>query len=669
VRPGDVIIDPRKTEYAPGACIYDKELRDLERKRPIKQLLVVNGKMTLITSTLILELMAEVIKSIAQRSVVWTFAKSLPEPPGQDETQEVIEETLTKEFSAAIIPFSTRGLFDWHELYNTLSRPLAPPWENQIRRIVKNFCHKINRFRPLLPTTSSTKNVSQHTALLYNDFISKPIHEVTTQDLEVLYGHTGNQVQGPCELRQAWKFNDLKPRFYYARGGKSHFASRYIKPFAIALMDSLPVTETNRRRRPTDYLAADEEDFLVTWDFSAFTTNLSELKYFLYHVAEALRDQPVYDVRLVDYHLGMIRVHPSDLLHDYNEAINLQDSFSIHRVAKFFLDEDVGITFEQQNSGMLGVPGNIGFSTACHGAVIATVVDTDKSVCVGDDGEAADPDDPDDILIPTISRLGSINRTKFQIVAPYDEGPMKFMKRGLWREKHHLSTNILITLPTPAYVDGITGNRTIPPDFSLKARYKKTVIAVGSLLWSIRLNEMDLDEKDLALFRLYMDEIYNLMHLPYGGALRNHALIPGTTDTVDAFVPPLPDKNTYDIRKDDWEEFLFDANMDEHMMLPVLTEEFQIPCPMEGDSVYVSDSRYWRVLEAMGYVKRTKIRERRKLDDEQNRRRAKNVIKGKPRGYHDLVRLDTLATIPEKFSFMFCDPHYPRGFEEAYAEM
>jgi hypothetical protein len=598
-------------------------------------------------------ILSDSLLSIVERSIIWSFCKSLPEPPSQDESEEVRSDTLRKEFMASQVLWSPRGLFDWDDLYRSLDRPLAPPWSNQIRRIVKNFAIAINRMNVLFPAVSRTKNVSYETGYEYK--LKHPevdYRMVTTSDIEVHYGRTGEKLSGSCEMRSAWKFNDLKPRYYYSRGGRSHHLSKYIKPFAVALMDALPITHVNRRRNPASQITIDEEASIVTWDFSAFTTNLSELRYFLDHVIGALEQQPVHDVQVLDYFQGVIDVNPCELLQSYNESINDQDAFTITRVIQHLATVD-DIEYTQQNSGMLGVPGNIGFSTACHGAVIATVVDSDGSVCVGDDGLAGEDLDPDDILIPTISRLGSINRAKFSILYPFAPGPMKFMKRGLTRDPPStIHLNELLNLPAPPFVDEVYGSRTIPPNLTRAYAAKKVATTIGSCLWSLLTLQTTVTPEEVVLLRDYLVEIYRYMQWPVRGKIARRAFLRSTDVhggklTVDAHIPPLD----YDLLREDWAEVLFARYPEEYVSLPVKTHYYPPTLPHKGDTFYCGEQPIIKVLEDFGLVKSEVMRDKILLDTIDNQRLARQALRKKTDPY--MLRVDVLDEIPDKFHTFF----------------
>jgi hypothetical protein len=57
---------------------------------------------------------------------------------------------------------------------------------------------------------------------------NRPSRMHPVSDLERFYADEGREIDGPCEVRFAWKFNDLKPRVYYGIGATAYANSKYI---------------------------------------------------------------------------------------------------------------------------------------------------------------------------------------------------------------------------------------------------------------------------------------------------------------------------------------------------------------------------------------------------------------------------------------------------------
>jgi len=274
----------------------------------------------------------EIAMSRMCRSILWIIARTCPEPE-DDQSRSVIQETFFKEFDATQIPFSRIPLFDY-SIMHPLVTGVQADWAKLAKRVARTFAWRLNGINLLYPQVQRTKNVSQETAQNYIQYRpGATISSVTTCMLERLYAETGFECPGSCEMRQAWRFNDLKPRVYYCTGGTQYFRSRYMKRLAVELMESIGATA---RRRRTDLCSHLPQDFfsdtVVAWDFANFTSNLSDLKYFIASLCRALEDLPVHDIRVVDSREGLKHVAVHELLDEYNRVANEGAEFSIHRL-------------------------------------------------------------------------------------------------------------------------------------------------------------------------------------------------------------------------------------------------------------------------------------------------------------------------------------------------
>jgi hypothetical protein len=488
------------------------------------------------------------------------------------------------------------------------------------------------------------------------------IHAVRTVDLEVHYSRSGQEIGGGCELRSAWKFNDHKPRFYYAQGGRDYFRSRYLKPIAVWLMESTPTTTVRRRLNPEHYLMHDyETETLVYWDFACFTTSLSDLKHYLWYIAEGLADETDVELELFDYHAGLVRIHPSELLHSYNETVNIQSPFSIHRIVdRFgFLESDRETTFFQQGSGMLGVAGNIGFSTALHGFIILIATgDGTKGVCVGDDGLAmvVDPN----ILIAEIERLAPIEMSKFGIVSPLDQSYFRFLKRQWYRNQDGTFTrDYMFDFPLAPFVDGSFGSRTVPVFNNQQYEcIKRTCVSAGKLLWDILSHDENTPDPDIVFIQQYLASAYRILGIPYRGFLPGFILTKGVEKPMYAgFAAPCIDFELYDPRYLDWMEFLFDNNNQRFINIPVTGFRSSIYKPMVGQEVFVEKNKAMSALEDMGYLKLENQYEAVEFLEEENRRKLRLILKrSRDDDEVQLCRATVLDEIPDKFDFLFARP-------------
>jgi hypothetical protein len=612
------------------------------------------------------ESIAPLLSSQMARSLIWMYCRTVTEPKDDDRSYEISLKTFSSEFTASQKCFSERQIFDWSPLYlkDKDLRRIDHGKPYIIRRIVHYFTARINKMQNLFPQVQRKKNVSQETAGIYQErYPDRQIVTVTTRDLEVHYGETGEQIGGGCEIRSAWKFNDLKPRFYYAQGGKDYFLSRYMKKIAVQLMESIEETRMERRKNPIDNIKGNSlEDTIITWDYSAFTSSLSELKYFIEELAYAMDQERVYDLTLVDYHLGEVKISIGDLLRSYNQ-VNQGSEFSIHRVVAYFISEglDEHRHIYQQNSGMLGVAGNIGFSTALHGAVMSNVLEPDSGVCVGDDGLARDPD-PEERLIPEISRLGTLHPEKFKIIKPGEQGPIRFVKRGLSRlDDGSLFLDILHNFPLSPFIDEDYGTRTVPPDLNFYRRHKKFAVQVGAFIWGManRYDQEPLTDMDIKIALSYLKIAYNWMKFPTNGALSGQHYIKekGQERVICRFtIAPICFKD-YDPREVDWLDFLMSKQNDEvGIIVPVMGYPVSPPMFEEGQSYYVCSNEVIKAMEDLGYIDIEEQTEMILMGNEDSWHRIRRTLGRVDDDMRKVVRASCKVDVPEKFRFLFQGP-------------
>lgn len=203
----------------------------------------------------------------------------------------------------------------------------------------------------------------------------------STVDVERLYHTTGIVLEGLVEMRAAWKYNDLKPRVYYAQGPTVFKHSKYIQAIFNVIIDCFEVTHrTNRYSIPNDCIL-EPVDRLVIYDYSSFTTNLGVIKKFTRALADFYAGTKVV---LIDSFRGP-EVHDlGDLLAEYTATCNEFSLFDARKVV-----DSVDEFLILHDCGMLGVPGNISSSTLLHGIHLCIIIEAlNRGRCVGDDALA-----------------------------------------------------------------------------------------------------------------------------------------------------------------------------------------------------------------------------------------------------------------------------------------
>jgi hypothetical protein len=160
--------------------------------------------------------------------------------PDDDEAAEVIRAGIMKEIGAAIenVPptinwsplFDPPTLDDIHASFIP-NGPIRPHLYLYLR-------YRLSRWKEKIAETLLVPEMSHKTMGLIS---STHLHAAqphcirrmkprlyTTCEAEEFYAEEGYLPDGPCEMRYAWKYNDLKPRVYYAQGLSAYKASRYV---------------------------------------------------------------------------------------------------------------------------------------------------------------------------------------------------------------------------------------------------------------------------------------------------------------------------------------------------------------------------------------------------------------------------------------------------------
>jgi hypothetical protein len=441
-------------------------------------------------------------------------------------------------------------------------------------------------------------------------------------------------------MRWALMFNDLKPRAYYCSGGDTYWPSRFMKRVAVLFMELLKMSSKNRRSFPTDAARyVDDDDYIVIWDLASFTTNLSELRFFLYWCARYLecdihvRQNPM---RVFDSREGIIQANLWDLLDAYNEEVNCYASFSIHRILDLIglqPDDDIP-DIRHMNSGALGVLANIGFSTAFGGVHTSLTAKHDNAGCsIGDDVLAITSDDPETSgFLRHIRAIGDIAVEKFEIFGPKeyfeDDDGWKFVKRPFRRTSDGFSIGEQLNLPILAFVFGTKSpNRKFPQDNRVEARTHKFASQVASLLWDLQRTTIFVSDEDIELLRNYLTPAYRHLGLPTYGALPGLRINRDSADEYELLLAlPSIRFEEYDPRSYDWAEYLWDSAPQPYALLPDLSP---VPIFLEGlAEEIVTSTRFNRVWVDLGYYKEGNSIKRLVKVNSENKRVFQQILQG-----------------------------------------
>jgi len=490
-----------------------------------------------------------------------------------------------------------------------------PGWSDSIgSHIVDFFAKAIRNKSAIFPVVNRIKNVGSETAYAYSfRDPSKRIADVTTYDLQLHEYKTGEQIEGPCEIRTHFKFNDIKPRIYFAQGGTAFFKSRYMKQVAIKMMESIDASTERNRSDPIYFLNTNssfDEDCMLNWDLSAFTSTLQELRHFIHQFTIVLeRKYGPLNINLFSWKDGVIKTSLVSMLHEYNSSMNYHPEFSLVRMA-----EDIGFgegTLVSRNGGLLGVPGNIGMSTFLHGIVAERACGAGNAICVGDDAAAIGTIRTLEILKQDISRIGKINPEKFEETRPTSD--TKFLKRRVTFTPNGLSIDLLLfSLPTAYDTLGLEPEGRTVTKKSWYDRCKRMCQIFGSELWRMLQFSQEITDKDIQEFSQIMKVYYAIFNLSrYGG-------FPGCTIQHDGekiqarfVVPPIPFKD-YDPRIIDWAEWMLENRTVRFTSIPKMVKDTIRPHEldlMRSTEFICTQSEFIRYLEDIGVAEVMQVTE------------------------------------------------------------
>lgn len=216
---------------------------------------------------------------------------------------------------------------------------------------------------------------------------------MSTQRVWLRYYHeSGVKAKGPTEMRTKWYPAHAKPRTYYAMGGTHYAASMYLQDTFTKLANCTPITHHKTRLRPTELRLKYGQRGRI-YDFSNFTSNMDEQKYFCFQLAQFCMGYPYY---YFDPREGVTRGDFGEMLLEYAEVCCDEPDLTYRRVSR-----RMGLSVAASRKGTkmkkascLGIYGNLMTCTFLHGYVISQAVEDEDQVQVaGDDAIFAEDED------------------------------------------------------------------------------------------------------------------------------------------------------------------------------------------------------------------------------------------------------------------------------------
>lgn len=492
--------------------------------------------------------------------------------------------------------------------------PSAPQHNKRIRSAFREWKDSM-RGTLLFPQFQANKSVSRITARNLERAKTKIEglsyeKQTSSADLEKWYAMTGEEIQGPCEIRQAWKYNDLTPRTYFAQGGTAYSASKYIRGICNSLSSFFPEVHFKTRFSYND-LPVTNDSITFIYDYTSFTSKLAELKHFLSALADFVDDTMVL---IVDSFEGILNVSLGELIREYNAVCNIKGEFSLERYL------EGGEILHHEVAGFLGVYGNISFSTILHGLhAVQLSGDEGGAKCVGDDVYASlkDPGRNRRDLISRIQELGEVHPQKIrwwryrpiEEEEGNDDRAWPYIKRPFYRLENRMILEQGLFLPIfglicPLY-DGFHEE-----ELELYSRVK---ILCGQTLSSIRQFDQlhptpSVDQASLV--EDYIRSLYLSVGLPVEGRLPFETIHVKDSEFTGLFLPCVVhgflQHNPWDLVRS-----RFEARQSIGIRVPMTMREredlFDFAVRNRGTEVDCCMTRRFSYLEKMGWAVSSKL--------------------------------------------------------------
>jgi len=430
---------------------------------------------------------------------------------------------------------------------------------------------------------------------------------------------TGEEIEGVCEVRYAWKFNDLKPRIYYAIGSSAYHASKHIWHVFDSLQRMFASSDPSKRYSFMRFPNVDlPQNLFVIYDYASFTSRLADIRGFTAALGQFCRGT---GVDIFDTHRGLVRKDLGDILIRYNDVCNTECLFSLERV-----DEGDGserVILRHEVAGLLGVFGNIVSSTALHGVTGISIAGSEDFInTIGDDAAGRYEDMERGDIMTAVRSIGEIADEKFIV---WEEDAELWEEDQSW---HYVKRPIrvrsglvdqewmpefpMLGLTLHKYPSHITVKRA---DVTTRRRVfiKQTCRFLSSLI----LHPVTDDDQQI-IFDI-LQEAYRRLRLPVHGAFPNRYAKPSADrslpypDQVLA-VPPI----TRDIFVTNWWQVLKAKQFETgYVTVPQVEGEDDVPEELEEGLTFVHRSdRVLGILEKINVLRKRPLYEERLLSDE-----------------------------------------------------
>jgi hypothetical protein len=341
-------------------------------------------------------------------------------------------------------------------------------------------------------------------------------------------------------------------------------------------------------------------------DYSAFTSNMTEIKFFVKALSEFYKDTWI-DV--VDVYLGVIQLNLGQYLADYSSE-NLENPlFDVSRIVS---DPDL---WRHRRAGMLGVYGNIALCTLLHGIHLAMICNSPDALnCVGDDA-AYYPDMQEytmERVKAGICLLGGIKAENFQVFSNirYTDEDIEsphwhFLKRPIFFLQGNLCTEELLDFPLLSLVQNFKDPHHTVEYGSVDDRRRSFVMQYSRFLERLPSIRSSLEDRDLLL--QIIGWYYHRLSLPREGSLPPHSI--PYLQKIHIAIPPVDEK----VFAYHWLDILFWYSDKDYVSFPKTAEkedpDYTVQMsrlPIDAE-VEVIGFKGMALLEDLGYISRSPV--------------------------------------------------------------
>jgi len=531
--------------------------------------------------------------------IVTNICYAAPYP--HEDRKQIINDSWGKEIrilQSEALPsrFNFDVWFNPHGYANQRFHPDIPPNPFAAYHIHSILC----RWRTIVCSSiqfprMSTKSVSRDTQREVDEFLGgdgwkdRGIGECSQVRLEQIQHEYKCRFHGVCEVRQRWQRSGISPRTYFCQGGDAFNRSKFLHdPFNI-LVELFPPTEYHARLNPTRLFLVDQSENVIIWDLATFTSNHHEVRYFLLGLANFCSG---YMIKLFDSVEGLVEVDLGILLGEYAQ-LSCFPEYSLERVDDYYK----GLVHFHNIAGFLGVYGNLPVSTFLHGASVFQVIGQENRMNVaGDDGHAVVvPGSSEDYFVQRVIRgNGVIEDSK--LFWTYEDGAI-CLKRGLVQIGNRILQKNLVLWPSLHLIrDVVTWDPRVHHTETKEEMKEKVAYEILRFMASISTGFRDYAQVDLEFILWFIRRVFATCGLDCEGNL---------PQLSGGYLCPLEPRDISDLSLDPL-HVIITYHYKGVVSLPV-RELIDCYTPQElsweiGYEWYGSTTRYWSILETLGYL-------------------------------------------------------------------